>query len=175
MIWTRFVIGYLVLAISILISGCSNPSTSVVELRLYPAESLEGVITKTGVEFDRKVTSDGNGSLRVTANQPTTIRLYETGNIDVEDARLTYQAKVRTEDVEGEVYLEMWCQFAGKGEYFSRGMQSALSGTTEWSTQETPFFLKKGQNPDNVKLNLVIQGKGTAWIDDIRLLKGPLQ
>ena len=175
MIWTRFVIGYLVLAISILISGCSNPSTPVVELRLYPAESLEGVITKTGVEFDRQVTSDGNGSLRVTANQPTTIRLYETGNIDVEDARLTYQAKVRTEDVEGEVYLEMWCQFAGKGEYFSRGMQSALSGTTEWSTQETPFFLKKGQNPDNVKLNLVIQGKGTAWIDDIRLLKGPLQ
>ncbi|OEU76945.1 MAG: hypothetical protein BA872_04435 [Desulfobacterales bacterium C00003060] len=175
MIWTRFVIGYLVLAISILISGCSNPSTSVVELRLYPAESLEGVITKTGVEFDRKVTSDGNGALRVTANQPTTIRLYETGNIDVEDARLTYQAKVRTEDVEGEVYLEMWCQFAGQGEYFSRGLQSSLSGTTEWSTQETPFFLKKGQNPDNVKLNLVIQGKGTAWIDDIRLLKGPLQ
>lgn len=175
MIWTRFVIGYLVLATSILISGCSNPSTSVVELRLYPAESLEGVITKTGVEFDRKVTSDGNGALRVTANQPTTIRLYETGNIDVEDARLTYQAKVRTEDVEGEVYLEMWCQFAGQGEYFSRGLQSSLSGTTEWSTQETPFFLKKGQNPDNVKLNLVIQGKGTAWIDDIRLLKGPLQ
>jgi hypothetical protein len=41
--------------------------------------------------------------------------------------------------------------------------------------EETPFFLKKGENPDNVKLNLVINGKGTAWIDDIRVLKGPLQ
>jgi len=28
---------------------------------------------------------------------------------------------------------------------------------------------KKGENPDNVKLNLVINGKGTAWIDNIRL------
>jgi hypothetical protein len=36
-------------------------------------------------------------------------------------------------------------------------------------------FLKKGQNPDNVKLNLVIDGKGIAWIDDIWLLKAPLK
>jgi len=38
---------------------------------------------------------------------------------------------------------------------------------------ETPFFFKKGENPDNIKLNLIIKGKGTVWIDDIRLLKGP--
>lgn len=37
-----------------------------------------------------------------------------------------------------------------------------------------PFFLQKGENPDNVKLNLVIEGKGTVWIDDIHLYKGPL-
>jgi hypothetical protein len=48
-------------------------------------------------------------------------------------------------------------------------------GTNNWSTIETPFFLKKGEKPDNVKLNLVVNGKGTAWIDDIVLLKGPLQ
>ena len=27
------------------------------------------------------------------------------------------------------------------------------------------------QNPDNVKLNLVVEGSGTVWIDDIRLEK----
>ncbi len=48
------------------------------------------------------------------------------------------------------------------------------TGTTNWTTMETPFFLKKGENPDNIKLNLVIKGKGTVWIDDIRLLKAPL-
>jgi hypothetical protein len=69
----------------------------------------------------------------------------------------------------------MWCGFTGKGEFFSRGLQRPLSGTMEWTTVEIPFFLQKGQNPDNIKLNLVVNGKGTVWIDDIKLIKGPLQ
>jgi len=88
---------------------------------------------------------------------------------------LLYQAKVRTKDIQGQVFLEMWCHFPGKGEFFSRSLQSPLSGTTEWTSIETPFFFKKGQKPDLVKLNLVINGNGTAWIDDIHLIKGPLQ
>jgi hypothetical protein len=107
--------------------------------------------------------------------KPTVIRLFEVRDLNVEDARLIYQARVRTENVQGQVYLEMWCHFPGKGEFFSRGLQSPLTGTTDWTTEETPFFLNKGENPDYVKLNLVINGKGTAWIDDIKLLKGPLK
>ncbi|MDH3563529.1 MAG: hypothetical protein OEN49_09080 [Gammaproteobacteria bacterium] len=144
-------------------------------VKQYPLESMEGLITRTDVSIDKEITSDGNGSLRITTNQPTTIRLYETGDINVENARLTYQAKVRTEDMQGKVYLEMWCQFTGKGEFFSRDLSSPLGGTTDWSTEETSFFLRKGENPDNVKLNLVVDGKGTVWIDDVRLFKGPLQ
>jgi len=155
--------------------GCSKPSQEVVELKKFPIDSLEGVITQSGVQFDKEISSDGNGSLKIIATEPTVVRLYELGGIDVENARLIYQAKVRTEGVEGQVYLEMWCHFPGKGEYFSRGLQTPLTGTTNWTTEETPFFLKKGENPDNVKLNLVINGKGTAWIDDIRVLKGPLK
>jgi hypothetical protein len=154
--------------------SCSNPSQQVVELKQFPITSMEEIITQSEVRIDNEISSDGNGSLRVTANKPTVIRLFEIGDIDVENARLIYQARVRTENVEGQVYLEMWCHFPGKGEYFSRGLQTPLTGTTEWTTEETPFFLKKGENPDNVKLNLVIKGEGTAWIDDIRLLKGPL-
>jgi len=147
----------------------------VVELKKFPIDSLEGIITRSGVQFDKEVSSDGSGSLKITATEPTAVRLFELGDIDVENARLIYQAKVRTEGVEGQVYLEMWCHFPGKGEFFSRELQTPLTGTTNWTTEETPFFLKKGENPDNVKLNLVINGKGTAWIDDIRVLKGPLQ
>ena len=51
-----------------------------------------------------------NGSLRITTSKPTTVRLYETGDIDIENARLIYQAKLRTEGVEGQVYIEMWCE-----------------------------------------------------------------
>jgi len=97
--------------------------------------------------------------------------VFTTGITYMKGTRLIYQAKVRTENVEGQVYLEMWCHFTGVGDFFSRGLMTTLTGTNDWTTVQTPFFLKKGENPDNVKLNLVINGKGTAWIDDIRLLK----
>ncbi len=147
----------------------------VTELRRFALDNTEGLITQSGVRIDEQISSDGNGSLRIEATESTTIRLFETGDIDIEDTRLIYQARLRTEDIEGLVYLEMWCHFAGIGDAFSRGLGTPLTGTTEWTTEEIPFFLKKGENPDNVKLNLVIKGKGTAWIDDIRLLKGPLK
>jgi hypothetical protein len=166
---------YVFMMMIFIAAGCSKPQQQVTELKRFPIDNLEGVITQSGVQIDKEVSSDGNGSLRITATEPTVVRLFELGDIDVENARLIYQAKVRTEGVEGQVYLEMWCHFPGKGEFFSRGLQTPLTGTTNWTTEETPFFLKKGENPDNVKLNLVINGKGTAWIDDIRLLKAPLQ
>jgi hypothetical protein len=160
--------------LSFIVIGCSQPSTPVIELKQFPLDSLEGVISRSGVQLDKDVSSDGNGSLQVAATGPTVVRLFELGDIDIENARLIYQAKVRTKDVEGRVYLEMWCSFPGKGEFFSRGLATSLSDTTDWTTQQTPFFLQKGDNPDNVKLNLVINGKGMAWIDDIQVMQGPL-
>ena len=154
---------------------CSQSSKPVTELMRFPMDDLEGIITQSGIQIDEQISSDGNGSLRMTVTEPAVIRLFEVGDIDVENARLIYQARVRTEDVEGQVYLEMWCHFPGKDEFFSRGLQTPLTGTTDWTTEETPFFLNKGENPDNVKLNLVVNGRGTAWIDDIRLLRGPLR
>lgn len=161
-------------AIFFIITNCSRPAQQVSELKRFSIDSMDGIITQSDVQIDKEVSSDGNGSLKITAAAPAVIRLFETGDIDIENARLVYQARLRTEGVEGKVFLEMWCNFAGKGEFFSRGLQTPLTGTTNWTTEETPFFLKKGENPDNVKLNLVIDGKGTVWIDDIRLLKGPL-
>jgi hypothetical protein len=153
--------------------GCSQTSKQIIEIQRFPIDDLQGIITRPEVQIDEQISTDGNGSLKILATEPKMVRLFEVGDIDIEDARLIYQAKVRTEKVEGQVYLEMWCHFADKGEFYSRGLQTPLTGTSEWTTEETSFFLKKGENPDNVKLNLVINGKGTVWIDDIRLLKGP--
>jgi len=140
----------------------------------YPVSSMDGVITQSGVAFDSTTSADGNGSLRITADGPGSVRLFESGDVDVENARIIYSAKLRTENVEGKVFLEMWCSFPGRGEFFSRALQAPLSGTVGWTSQETPFFLKPGENPDNVKLNVMIDGKGTVWIDEIRLVRGPL-
>ncbi len=159
----------------VLIAGCSNSSQQVTVLKSFPIDSLDGIITQTGAELDKDNSSDGRGSLRVIAKEPTTVRLFEVTDLEVENARLTYRAKLRSDRLNGQAYLEMWCSFPGKGEFFSRGLQNPVTGTMNWITAETPFFLKKGEKPDVIKLNLVINGKGTVWIDDVRLLKGPLQ
>jgi hypothetical protein len=158
----------------LLFFGCQAQKHQTVELKHYPLDSLEGIISRSGVELDKNISSDGNGALRVTAAAPVTVRLFETGDIPVDNARIIYQARLRADNVQGQAYLEMWCRFPGKGEFFSRAMHAPLSGTAEWSSQETPFFLKSGEDPDEIKLNLVINGTGTVWIDDIRLIKGPL-
>ena len=166
-------LGICVAALSFL--SCSKSTEQITQLQHFPIDNMEGIITQTGVEIDPAVSSDGNGSLRITVEEAATIRLFELGDIDIEEARLIYRAHLRTENVEGKVYLEMLCHFPGEGESFSRGLQNPLSGTMDWTTEETPFFLQKGENPDNIKLNLVVEGKGTVWIDDVRLLKAPLK
>ena len=138
----------------------------------YPIAGLDGVITRSGVEFDPKTTSDGNGSLRLNSEGYTAFRLYEIEDPDVEGAKLVYRARIRTQDVEGRVYLEMWCRFPGQGEFFSRALETPITGTTEWTSQETPFVLEDGQNPSNIKLNLIVEGPGAVWVDEIVLAKG---
>ncbi|HKY61160.1 MAG TPA: hypothetical protein VJP59_09125 [Gemmatimonadota bacterium] len=164
----------LTLLATALLPTCSD-GQEVVELRRYDLDSREGLIAVSGVAVDSAVTAEGTASLRVDAASPIRVLLFETGDIDVEDARLIYRARLRTEDLRGNAYLEMWCVFEELGEYFSRALHAPLSGTTDWTTQETPFFLEQDQNPDNVRLNLVVDGSGTVWIDDVRLLSASLR
>jgi hypothetical protein len=152
-------------------AACSRPAGKDVELKRYALDSLGGVIQQSGAEIDRRVSADGGGSLKITVSEPTVIRLFETGELQVENAALIFKARHRTENAQGSVYLEMCCHFPGKGEFFSRGLQSPLSGTNGWTTQEIAYILKTGERPDNVKLNVVSEGPGIVWIDDLRVLR----
>jgi hypothetical protein len=165
---------FLVLTIFLAL-GCADKPERPVILKSYPVDNLDGILAQEGVEFDGAVSSDGNGSIKIVAPESTTVRLYETGDMDIENARLVYQAKIRTEKVIGQVFPEMWCVFEGKDEYFSRGLQSLVTSDSDWADIETMFYLKLGENPNNIKLNLVINGSGTVWIDDIKLVKHPLK
>ena len=152
--------------------SCSRPPTIEESLFRDPVSDLSRVLTH-GVEFDTGTTSDGTGSIKISTAASTHVRLYEVGDIDIENARLVYRARIRTEGVQGQVYLEMWCRFPGQGEFFSRALHAPLTGSTEWTSQETPFLLERGQNPDQIALNIVITGPGTVWVDDVALLKAP--
>lgn len=159
------------LPLFILLLSCSKISTEGTEIKHFPVDNIDGIVTQEGIEIDKNISSDGNGSLKIISDGPTVIQLYETGNLDVEDATIIYTAKIKTVNVQGQVYLEMWCAFEGMGEYFSRGLDKSIAGTNDWKTLETVFFLKSGENPNNIRLNIVIAGTGTVWVDDIRLVK----
>ena len=71
----------------------------------------------------------------------------------------------------------MSCEYADgphKGEYFPANLATPLTGTSEWASYETTFALPNDQWPDKFKLSVVIDGKGTVWIKDTELLRGPL-
>jgi hypothetical protein len=110
----------------------------------------------------------------IDSSEPRTIRLFEVEAPQAEQCLLTYRAKLRTEGVTGRAFLEMWCRFPGRGEFFSKGLHHAVKGTTDWASCETPVLLKKGERPDLLKLNLVIEGRGKVGIKDVQLLRTPL-
>ena len=168
----RVLAAFSVFCILLLSAACGGEKVTETIISDLPITSLENVITRTGVALDEDVTSDGDGSLRLVTPGATTVRLFEIEKPDVEGARLIYRAKLRTQEVSGDVYLEMWCRFRGKGESYSRGLHSPLRGTTEWTSQEVYFLLEKGQKPELVKLNLVIGGSGTVWVDEVILAVG---
>lgn len=128
----------------------------------------------TSISTDLAEKEEGKGSIRISTEWPTTICLGEVLGLEVDNAQMLYRARVRSEDLEGTAFLEMWAHVGG-GQYFSRGMNSVVTGTTDWKTLETPFFLQPGQSAQKATLNIVINGKGTVWVDDVHLLKKPLK
>jgi hypothetical protein len=130
-------------------------------------------ILGTTIQTDLNVKTEGRASVRITTQFPTTVCLREVSGLDVENARLVYKAKVKS-DLNGVAYLEMWAHI-GNGQYFSKGMNDPIKGKSDWKSIQTPFIFQKGQNPEKITLNLVINGRGTVWIDDVVLSKAPLK
>ena len=133
----------------------------------------DAFVIGTTIQTDTQVKAEGKASIKVTTQWPTTICLGEVVRMDIENAKLVYKAKVKS-DLDGTAFLEMWAHVGG-GQYFSRGMNDVVSRKSDWKMIQTPFLFQKGQKPEKVTLNLVINGKGTVWIDDITLSKEPLQ
>ena len=127
----------------------------------------------TTIQTDAAVKAEGSGSVRITTKHPTTVCLGEVAELEVENAVLHYRANVKS-DIEGTAFLEMWVYF-GAERYFSRGLNDAVTGKSGWRVIQTPFLLKKGQQPDRVVLNIVVNGSGTLWVDDALLSKSPLK
>ncbi len=125
------------------------------------------------IQTDSLIKVEGKGSVKITTLWPTIVCLGEVTGLNIENAKLIYTARVKSE-LEGGAFLEMWAHVGG-GKYFSKGMNNPIQGKSDWKTIQTPFMFQKGQRPDKLTLNVVINGKGTLWIDDIVLSREPLK
>ena len=115
------------------------------------------------------VMEDGGWSANCAESR--TIPLFELPNPGVEDCIVIYRAQLKTEGLKGRAYLEMWCRIPGSGEFFSRGLDHVAMGSTDWASYETLAFLKKGEKPDLLRLNLVVEGAGRVGIRNVELQK----
>lgn len=117
---------------------------------------------------------DGD-AFRLRIAEGASVRLFEIGDLEVENCLLIYRVRMKTERLAGRAFLEMWCRFPGRGEFFSKGFDHAVKGDNDWSSYEIPFYLKKGQRPDLIKLNVAVEGSGDLWLKDIELLSAPFE
>lgn len=115
-----------------------------------------------------------SGAWRIDAPLAQSVQLFEVNDPGVEQCLLAYRAQIRSEGLTGRAYLEMWCRVPGLGEFFSKGFHNAIKGTADWSSVEIPFYLKQGQRPDRIRLNLAVEGHGTVWLRNVELYKTPL-
>ncbi len=123
------------------------------------------------IETDAEIKAEGKGAVRITTSWPTSVCVGELP-CRVEGGRLVYSVKIRTR-LAGDAFLEMWVH-AGGGKYFSRGVNDRAAGRCEWKTIRTIFFLQKGQKMEKATLNLVINGTGVVWVDDVVVNFEPL-
>jgi len=152
--------------------GCGRQEIQV--LGSWPLDSLAGLVSQDEeLSIDLEDSVDGGGSLHIAAKEKRVVKLFEVRNLEIENVALTYSAWLKCMSVGGNVYLEMWCRVPGRGESFSRGFETAINRSEDWTESQTLFFVDKGYQVDRVRLNLVIEDGGHVWVDDVKLTAGP--
>ena len=116
-----------------------------------------------------------NDAFVVQANQDTTVTLFEVAPPEMQRCMLTYRAKAKAEEVDGRAYLEMLLQFPKIGEHRAKGVNTAVTGSSDWTTLEAPVMLDVGQVPETLRLNVVVEGQGTVRMKDVEILRTPYE
>jgi serine/threonine protein kinase len=85
---------------------------------------------------------------------------------------LAYRAEIKTEDVQGQAYLELAAGMPDGTHSYSRSIHTPLKGSVDWTKCEAPLLVEG--RPQTLQMNLVIQGGGTVWVRNVSLVARPL-
>jgi hypothetical protein len=143
----------------------------------FPVDSRADMVRRVTEDphmIDRAVSSDGSGSLRIESTGRQLVDLYRLWG-DEEDLsfrKLVYEADVRTEGVKGDVFLVMQAGITSVpgGSVAILGRDAAIQGTTDWTTLQASAGNTGGSRLLEATLQVHIDGPGTVWIDDVKLI-----
>jgi len=158
------------------IVGCGKKKPLIYN---FPVNSLNRVISKFNLKLDNEVSYDGLSSIRVDSKDTTTAYIFVLYDIPVKRAKLTWEAYCKSEDLKGKAFLEMGVQISKKYrkelESYLHQSKDFLRGTTNWQKIKVEFLVLENLKVDVVQLNLIIEGEGTVWIDQVRFTVLPIR
>jgi len=168
LIYSALILGWLLSG-----TGCGRQEPQI--LGEWSLDDLTGVIDRDEeISIDPHDSIDGGGSLYIIASKKRSVRLFEIGDLDIEDAAITFTASLKSRSVGGWVYLEMWVGTQDNREIFSRGEDTAISRSHDWATAQTVFLVENDLKVARIRLNVVTEGGGHVWVDDVKVTVGPL-
>jgi hypothetical protein len=147
-------------------SGWKPPETTGPPVQLR-------AITPDDSPISESASWHGN-ELEVKSNDAATQNLFDVELAQVEECIIAYRFLIQTDDLRSSVYPELWCHIPENGKFFSKGVDSKISGANDWTQVEIPFCLERGQVADLLNLNLVFEGEGTVRLKDIEVTSTPV-
>jgi hypothetical protein len=127
---------------------------------------------KTSISVDKDTTADGNGSLKVEAAHGALVTIADQKNLSVsKDNTLWCTLKVKCAGVRQRAHLEMWCEVADGKRAFSKGLDQLLIGDSDWREIRLPMMVNGDFTVSRALVNVVIEGPGTVWVDQISFAK----
>jgi hypothetical protein len=114
------------------------------------------------------VTADQDG-WRIETGGETTLPFFELTGLDLHDGNIVYRGEMKAGDLEGAAYLFLQCYQDGNM-LTAKNISPGLEAPSDWARFEVSFQPREGQHVDRIKLSVVVTGKGTVWIKDIRVM-----
>ena len=132
----------------------------------FGCENLSGI--SPAFSLDKETKYKGESSICVDAASPCRVTAAQFDGPQKENFTLHSSAMVKTDLNPGAFIFELVVLFDG-GYYYSRAIDQRIVGKKDWQEVTADFLFKEGQTPEKVFVNLIIEGSGKVWIDDIKL------
>jgi hypothetical protein len=147
------------------------------EIASFRLNTMNGILATANASIDESQSADSTskGALKIEAPSSMTVKLVQTGPLNVNDVTLIYRATFRSKELSGRAYLLMTVRWADSLETFARGFEQAIIGSVPWVTEDITYNVERKKKVDNVTLGMVIEGTGTVWVNDVKLLKTTLK